>query len=71
MPNAEELAAHAMESVDLVDKLMLQYRNKVKPSDADIVRAHDLGINTTALRIYVEESSEEIAKEYGWNGDGE
>jgi len=50
---------------------MLQYRNKVKPSDADIVRAHDLGINTTALRIYVEETIEEIAKEYDWDGDGE
>jgi len=44
-----------VESVEMVDKLMVCFRNGVKPSDADIVLAYELGINVRYLKQYVEE----------------
>jgi hypothetical protein len=45
----------SIESVELVDKLMICFRNGVKPADADIVLAYELGINVRYLKQYIEE----------------
>ena len=54
----------SIESVVVVDKLMTQFRHGVKPSDADIVKAYELGINVKALKQYVEETEMDVLDEY-------
>lgn len=61
----------SIESVEVVDALMSHFRNGVKPDDELIVRAYELGINTMALKQYMEEAndsieSEDDAEETGW-----
>ena len=42
-------------SVEIVDELMTYFRNGVKPPDAVVVKAYDLGINVKALKDCIEE----------------
>jgi hypothetical protein len=45
----------SIDAVDLVDRLMTQFRYGVKPDDKDIIKAYELGISVAALKAYVEE----------------
>lgn len=61
-----------MEAVDLVDKLMIQFRNNVKPTDADLVAAYEAGINVKELERYIKEvelgTEHETEEEYEQDG---
>lgn len=63
-------AEHAMESVNLVDTCMMKYRNGMEPTEAETLRAYDLGINLAALKQYVEETNAEIEAERESDEDG-
>jgi predicted transcriptional regulator len=45
----------SIDAVDLVDKLMTQFRYGVEPEDKDIIKAYELGISVQALKAYIEE----------------
>lgn len=58
-----------LKAIDLVDKLMLCYRNKIQPCDEDIICAYEMGINVKALELYVKEvelGEQEIDEEHEW-----
>lgn len=44
-----------LEAVELVDKLMITYRNGIRPKDEDVARAVELGIDVSQLKLYIEE----------------
>jgi hypothetical protein len=59
-----------LEAIELVDKLMMSYRNGIRPSDKDIARAVELGIAINKLKEYAEATREEGGdeiEEYIWN----
>lgn len=58
-----------LKAVDLVDKLMLCYRNKVRPCNEDIICAYEMGIDVNALESYIKEvelGEQETDDEYEW-----
>lgn len=61
-----------MEAVDLVDKLMIQFRNNVRPSNADLVAAYKANINVNELERYIKEvelgTEQEVEEQYGEDG---
>jgi len=64
----------SIDAVDLVDRLMTQFRYGVKPDDKDIIKAYELGISVAALKAYVEEveiGEQETDDEPEWNEYGE
>jgi len=57
-------------AVNLVDKLMLYFRNNVRPSNEDLVKAYEAGINVVELKRYIEEVELEkhtACEEHEWD----
>jgi len=42
-----------LEAVDLVDKLMICFRNDIRPSDEVLVKAYEAHINVEELEAYI------------------
>jgi len=53
-----------MEKVDLVDKLMICFRNNIKPTDKDLLLAYKAGINVKELERYIKEYEIETEDKY-------